>query len=75
MLKLRASSILDATKLRVRVLSRVAWEAVGWVIVYYALLYFNPSSEKEKLLWCMAVYVALKLAYRIEMIKAKSDLR
>jgi Kef-type K+ transport system membrane component KefB len=75
MLKLRASAILDAAKLRMKVILRTVGEAVGWVFGFYIISWLNASRSSEEIFWIMAFYIAFSFAYRFELLKAKLDLR
>jgi Kef-type K+ transport system membrane component KefB len=75
MLKLRASAILDAARLRMKVILRTVGEAVGWVFGFYIISWLNPSRSSEEIFWIMAFYIAFSFAYRFELLKAELDLR
>jgi hypothetical protein len=77
MVKLTASAILDAVKLRVTVVARTVGHALGWVVLYVGGKWLGlwHGLSNEEILWILIFYIVLSLTYRFELLKVKLDLR
>jgi hypothetical protein len=71
MLRLKAGTLLDAIKLRLKVWLGTAGKVLGCVVFYYIAKFGDPSLPDKELFWFVVLLFVLGLAYEIEMLKEK----
>jgi hypothetical protein len=75
MVKLTASAILDAVKLRVTVVARTVGHEVGRPLCRWKTDWSVACLSNEEILWILIFYIVLSLTYWFELLKVKLDLR